>query len=185
MQRRVALTLNPRSRRSDVNGDTDREQPLARPPRLLSIVATESRLRVMGGKPRSEHIFSGFPPITDLSRSIAVYNERMNGLSVRSRTTHTAGGHCVGGGHAARDRVFRDPMLGKVGKVKPVPEWRIWVCGSGPVELRSNPDCGIGCAPLQHPEAEAFAVERADRRGQSEDETCRGALTSIEGLPPH
>ena len=129
----------------------------------------------MGGKPRSEHIFSGFPPITDLSRSIAVYNERMNGLSVRSRTTHTAGGHCVGGGHAARDRVFRDPMLGKVGKVKPVPEWRIWVCGSGPVELRSNPDCGIGCAPLQHPEAEAFAVERADRRGQSEDETCRGA----------
>ena len=27
----------------------------------------------------------------------------MNGLSVRSRTTHTAGGHCVGGGHAAPD----------------------------------------------------------------------------------
>jgi hypothetical protein len=74
----------------------------------------------MGGKPRTEHILSGFPPITDLSRSIAVYNERMNGLSVRSRTTHTAGGHCVGGGHAEPDRVFRDPMFGKV---KSVPEW--------------------------------------------------------------
>jgi hypothetical protein len=30
----------------------------------------------MGGKPRTEHIFSGFHPITDLSTGIAVHKER-------------------------------------------------------------------------------------------------------------
>jgi hypothetical protein len=41
---------------------------------------------VMGGKPRTQHIFSGFPRITDLRWSIAIHQERMNRLSFRRRT---------------------------------------------------------------------------------------------------
>jgi hypothetical protein len=71
----------------------------------------------MGGKPRTEHIFSGFPPITDFRAGIAVLKER------------------------------RDPV------------------------------CGIGCAPLRQSgrdDRRGFAVERADRRDQNEDETYYG-----------
>jgi hypothetical protein len=36
----------------------------------------KSLVWVMGGKPRTEHIFSRFPPITDLLTGIAVHKER-------------------------------------------------------------------------------------------------------------
>jgi hypothetical protein len=74
-----------------------------------------------------------------------------------------------------------------LGKVKPVPEWGDWVRGSSRVELRSDPVCGVGCAPLRQSggdDRKAFAVERADRRDQSEDETCRGALRPIGEMVP-
>jgi hypothetical protein len=80
----------------------------------------------------------------------------------------------VGGGHAAPDRVCGDPMFGKV---KPVSEWGDMGVGSSPVDLQSDPVCGIGCAPLRQSrrnDRKAFAVERADRRDQSEDETYCG-----------
>jgi hypothetical protein len=35
---------------------------------------------VMGGKPRTEHIFSGFPPITDVWTGLAVHKERRDGV---------------------------------------------------------------------------------------------------------
>jgi len=64
----------------------------------------------------------------------------------------------------------------------------MWVRGSTPVVLRSDPVCGVGCAPLRQSEGDdrkGFTVERADRRNQSDDEMRRGELRSIGGLTPH
>ena len=75
-------------------------------------------------------------------------------------------------------------------KVKLVTERGDLGRGSSLAVLRSDdiahPVCGVGCAPLRQSggdDREVFAVERADRGNQSEDETCRGELRSTGELP--
>jgi hypothetical protein len=65
------------------------------------------------------------------------------------------------------------------------PERVLQCCRSDDI---AHPVCGIGCVALRQSggdDRKAFAVERADRRDQSEDETRSGELRSIGELAPH
>jgi hypothetical protein len=53
-----------------------------------SICGADCRLWVIGGKPRSEHIFSGCPPIADLRRRVAVHRERIKPLVAALENQH-------------------------------------------------------------------------------------------------
>jgi hypothetical protein len=74
-------------------------------------------------------------------------------------------------------------------KVKLVTERGDLGRGSSLAVLRSDdiahPVCGVGCGPLRQSggdDRKVFAVERGDRRNQSEDETRRGELRSMGEL---
>jgi hypothetical protein len=100
----------------------------------------------------------------------------MNGLSFRTRTNP----HRLGATASAE------------GMARPTKENGINASAESLAVLRSDdiahPVCGIGCAPLQQSGGDGgkvFAVERADRRNQTADQTRRGELRSIGEMVPY